>query len=63
MKKHLIRPLEVVSDQIVKLQERLENSADPQEKSVLVKRLVNLKSVLDFLASKQSEPVTAGKYA
>lgn len=63
MKKQLIRPLEIVSDQIAKLQERLESSADPGEKSVLVKRLDNLKSVSEFLASNQPEPITAGKYA
>lgn len=61
MKKRQIRPLEIVSEQIMKLQERLEGTADPGEKSVLVKRLDNLKNVLQFLASNQPEPITAGR--
>ena len=63
MKKHLIRPLEIVSDQIMNLQERLEGTAHPPEKSVLVKRVDNLKKVLDFLASTQPELTTAGRHA
>ena len=62
MKKHLIRPLEIVSDQIMKLQGRLEGTADPGEKNVLVKRLDNLKKVLEFLGFNQPEPITAGRY-
>ena len=63
MKKRQIHPLEIVSDQIVKLQERLESSADPREKSVLVKRLDNLKKVLEFLALNKPESTTAGMCA
>jgi len=55
--------LEIVSEQIVELQERLEGSADPVEKSVLVQRLDNLKKLFEFLASHQSEAIAAGKYA
>jgi len=55
--------LEIVNEQIVELQERLEGSADPVEKSVLVQRLDNLKKLFEFLASHQSEAIAAGKYA
>ena len=55
--------LEIVSEQIVELQERLEGSADPVEKSVLVQRLDNLKKLFEFLASHQSESIAAGEYA
>jgi len=55
--------LEIVSEQIVELQERLEGSADPVEKSVLVQRLDNLKKLFEFLASHQSEAIAAGKCA
>jgi hypothetical protein len=61
MKKRQMRPLEIVSDQIVKLQERLESVAGPREKDVLVRRLDNLKMVLEFLASRHAESVTAGE--
>jgi len=46
-----INPLEVVQEQYQRLKEKFRSTKDVREKKVLLKRLVNLAGVMQFLIS------------
>lgn len=53
MKNNYVNPVKIVHDHFIELYGKYVTTTDPQEKSILDKRLRNLKSVLLFLASTQ----------
>ena len=54
MKNNRVNPIQIVHDHFTELSEKYTTTTDQQEQSVLDKRLRNLRSVLQFLASVQS---------
>lgn len=63
MKNNHVNPVKIVHDHFTELYEKYTATTDPQEKSVLDRRLSNLKSVLQFLASVQNCSKNMGDYA
>lgn len=63
MKNNRINPVKIVHDHFTELYEKYTATTDPQEKSVLDRRLRNLTSVLQFLASTQHYSKNMGDYA
>jgi len=63
MRNNRVNPVKIVHDHFIELYEKYTTTTDPQEKSVLDKRLSNLKSVLQFLASVESYSKNMGDYA
>jgi len=63
MKNNRINPVKIVHDHFSELYEKYTTTTDPQQKSVLSKRINNLKSVLQFLSSKQYYSNNMGNYA
>jgi hypothetical protein len=63
MKNNRVNPVNIVHDYFTELCDKYTTTTDLQEKSVLHRRLRNLKSVLQFLASVQSCSKNMGDYA
>ena len=63
MKNTSINPIVIVNDYFNELYEKYTTTTDPQQRNVLNKRLSNLKSVLQFLASTQNYSNDIGDYA
>jgi len=63
MKKNNINPVVMLHDYFNELYEKYTITTDPQQRSVLNKRLSNLKSVLQYLASAQNYSTDLGDYA
>ncbi len=63
MKNNSINPVVMLHDYFNELYEKYTTTTDPQQKSVLNKKLINLNSVLQFLASTQNYSTDMGDYA
>ncbi len=55
MEKIQINPIQLICEHHSALQERLTSTADPHEKSVLYRRLRNLRRVKEFLVSAKTD--------
>ena len=55
MEKIRINPIKIICEHHTALQERLTSTADPHERSVLYRRLRNLRRVKQFLVSAKTD--------